>query len=88
MTRAISINRFLIVWYFRSGINLEIPLYANDCDLRNFPRKDDIVIFDINQLKATKEMKAVNIRLVEQKAPESGEKAKMRLGYIAALKDG
>jgi len=33
-------------------------------------------------------MKAVNIRLVEQKAPESGEKAKMRLGYIAALKDG
>lgn len=69
-------------------MSLEIPLHANDCDLRNFPRKDDLVIFDINQLKATKETKAVNIRLVEQKAAESVEKEKMKLGYIAALKDG
>jgi hypothetical protein len=75
-------------------MSLEIPLQANDCDLRNFPRKDDLVLFDINQLKATKETKAVNIRLVESKVNEStGEnvgtgKEKPRLGYIAALKDG
>jgi hypothetical protein len=43
-------------------MSLEIPLYANDCDIRNFPRKDDLVLFDIHQLKATKETKAVNIR--------------------------
>ena len=71
------------------GLSLEIPLYANDCDLRNFPRKEDLVIFDINQVKATKETKAVNIRLVEQKTSGSGEnKEKPKLGFIAALKDG
>ena len=69
-------------------MSLEIPLHSNDCDLRNFPRKDDLVIFDINQLKATKETKAVNIRLVEQKSSGSGDKEKPKLGFVAALKDG
>ena len=74
-------------------MSLEIPLHANDCDLRNFPRKDDLVTFDINQLKATKETKAVNIRLIESKSSsesstENTGKEKPRLGYIAALKDG
>ena len=85
-------------------MSLEIPLQANDCDLRNFPRKGDQVMFDINQLKATKETKAVNIRITESKMAEtrvsesqlaaaagSGEisgKEKPRLGYVAALKDG
>lgn len=82
-------------------MSLEIPLQANDCDLRKFPRKGDQVIFDINQLKSTKETKAVNIRLIESKNAEpkiselqaatGGEisgKEKPRLGYVAALKDG
>ena len=51
--------------FFSLGENLEIPLHANDCDLRNFPRKDDNVIFDISQVRATRETKAVNIRVVE-----------------------
>ena len=29
--------------YELNGLNLEIPLHANDCDLRDFPRKGDIV---------------------------------------------
>ena len=63
--------------YELNGSTLEIPLYASDCDLRNFPRKDDVVQFDINQSKATKETNAVNIIIVESPAAklEAAEKA-------------
>ena len=55
------------ILYELNGLNLEIILYANDCDLRSFPRKSDIVRFDINQCKATKETSAVNVVIVESK---------------------
>jgi cold shock CspA family protein len=55
--------------YELNGLNLEIPLHANDCDLRDFPRKGDIVRFDINQLKSTKETNAINIRIIETQHP-------------------
>lgn len=63
--------------YELNGSTLEIPLYASDCDLRNFPRKDDVVQFDINQSKATKETNAVNIIIIESPAAkrEAAEKA-------------
>ena len=31
------------ILYELNGLNLEIPLHADDCDLRNFPHKGDIV---------------------------------------------
>lgn len=77
--------------YDLNGLSLEIPLFASDCeDLKDFPHKDDIISFDINQSKATKETNAVNIRVIEspyaireaKKGPQSHQ------GYIAALKDG
>ena len=63
--------------YELNGSTLEIPLYASDCDLRNFPRKDDVVQFDINQSKATKETNAINITIMESPAAriEAAEKA-------------
>ena len=77
--------------YDLNGLSLEIPLYFTDCEnLRDYPRKDDIVKFDINQSKATKETNAVNIRIVE--SPHSQREAKRgpqtHQGFIAALKDG
>ena len=63
--------------YELNGATLEIPLYAGDCDLRDFPRKDDVVQFDINQSKATKETNAINITIIESPAAklEAAEKA-------------
>ena len=63
--------------YELNGSTLEIPLYANDCNLRDFPRKDDVVQFDINQSKATKETNAINIIIIESPAAklEAAEKA-------------
>ena len=63
--------------YDLNGSTLEIPLYAGDCDLRNFPRKDDVVQFDINQSKATKETNAINIIIIESPTTklEAAEKA-------------
>merc|ERR1711899_559880 len=58
--------------YELNGLSLEIPLHANDCDLRDFPRKGDIVRFDINQLKSTKETNAINIRIIETQHPRTG----------------
>ena len=65
------------ILYELNGSVLEIPLYARDWDLRNFPRKDDVVQFDINQSKATKETNAVNIIIIESPAAtlEAAEKA-------------
>ena len=31
------------ILYELNGLNLQIPLHANDCDLRQFPHKGDIV---------------------------------------------
>lgn len=88
------------VLYELNGLNLEIPLHAKDCDLRDFPRKGDIVRFDISQLKSTKETSAVNIRVIESQHPredivledevDSADKCtdEVQQGYIAALKDG
>ena len=58
------------ILYELNGQSLEIPLHAADCNLRNFPHKGDLVRFDINQNKATKETNAVNIIIVESKAPK------------------
>ena len=35
------------ILYELNGLNLEIPLHANDCDLRQFPHKGDIVRYVI-----------------------------------------
>jgi len=59
------------ILYELNGLNLEIPLHANDCDLRDFPRKGDIIRFDINQSKSTKETNAINIRIIESQHPRS-----------------
>jgi len=58
------------ILYELNGQSLEVPLHAADCNLRNFPHKGDLVRFDINQNKATKETNAVNIIIVESKAPK------------------
>ena len=65
------------IMYELNGSTFEIPLYASDCDLRNFPRKEDVVQFDINQSKATKETNAINIVIIESPAAklEAVEKA-------------
>merc|ERR1719391_1805718 len=55
--------------YELNGLQLSIPLYASDCDLRNTPKLGDKVQFNINQLKATKETNAVNIRILERANP-------------------
>lgn len=55
------------ILYELNGLNLEIPLHAADCNLRHFPRTGDVVQFDINQSKSTKETNAINIRIVESK---------------------
>merc|ERR1719347_1158563 len=52
--------------YELNGLQLAIPLYAEDCDLRNTPKMNDKVQFNINQLKATKETNAVAIRILER----------------------
>ena len=77
------------ILYELNGLSLEIPLYANDCSLRDFPHKGDIVQFDINQLKSTKETNAVNIRIIEttHKKPAIPDGTPQQ-GYIAAIKDG
>jgi cold shock CspA family protein len=53
------------ILYELNGLPLEIPLHANDCDLREFPHKGDVVRFDIKQLKSTKETSAVNVRIID-----------------------
>ena len=60
--------------YELNGLQLSIPLYAGDCDLRNTPKVSDKVQFNINQLKATKETNAVNIRILERANPVSENK--------------
>ena len=59
------------ILYELNGLNLEIPLHAKDCNLREFPHKGDVVRFDINQLKSTKETNAINVRVVESTHPKS-----------------
>merc|ERR1719193_3040683 len=54
------------VVYELNCLQLSIPLYAEDCDVRNLPRQGDQVQFNINQLKATKETNAVNVRIIER----------------------
>merc|ERR1719187_499 len=56
--------------YELNGLQLSIPLYSSDCDLRSTPKVNDKVQFNINQLKATKETNAVNIRILERANPE------------------
>merc|ERR1719347_20474 len=56
--------------YELNGLQLSIPLYSADCDLRSSPKVNDKVQFNINQLKATKETNAVNIRILERANPE------------------
>jgi len=60
--------------YELNGLQLSIPLYAGDCDLRNTPKVSDKVQFNINQLKATKETNAVNIRILERANPVAENK--------------
>ena len=72
--------------YELNGSTLEIPLYASDCDLRNFPRKEDVVQFDINQVKSTKETNAVNINIVESPAAQQ-EAAEKAAAEAAAAKE-
>jgi len=90
--------------YELNGLPLSIPLYATDCDLRATPRVNDKVQFNINQLKATKETNAVNIRIIERAQPtenkvepsspprekkeSAGRLGTPQRGYVAALKDG
>ena len=90
--------------YELNGLQLSIPLYATDCDLRATPKQGDKVQFNINQLKATKETNAVNIRILERASPQAaGDRASSparekkesqgrlgtpQRGYVAALKDG
>merc|ERR1719447_1600052 len=89
--------------YELNGLPLSIPLYATDCDLRATPRVNDKVQFNINQLKATKETNAVNIRIIERAQPvekvepaspprekkeSQGRLGTPQRGYVAALKDG
>ena len=79
------------ILYELNGLNLEIPVHGKDCDQRDFPRKNDIVRFDISQLKSTKETSAVNIRIIESEHPKEAEiheEDEIQQGYIAALKDG
>ena len=61
--------------YELNGLQLSIPLYAGDCDLRNTPKVGDKVQFNINQLKATKETNAVNIRILERANPVAETKS-------------
>ena len=63
------------ITYELNGSELEIPLYGSDCT--DIPRVEDMVRFDINQLKATKETNAVNITIMESPAAvrEKAEKA-------------
>ena len=61
--------------YELNGLQLSIPLYAGDCDLRNTPKVSDKVQFNINQLKATKETNAVNIRILERANPVADTKS-------------
>ena len=89
--------------YELNGLQLSIPLFATDCDMRATPRVNDKVQFNINQLKATKETNAVNIRIIERAAPadrpepsspprekkeSQGRLGTPQRGYVAALKDG
>jgi cold shock CspA family protein len=52
--------------YELNSVQLSIPVYAADCDARNPPHLGDKVQFNINQLKATKETNAMNVRVLEQ----------------------
>merc|ERR1719474_2329858 len=89
--------------YELHGLPLSLPLYATDCDLRATPRVNDKVQVNINQLKATKETNAVNIRIIERAQPvekvepaspprekkeSQGRLGTPQRGYVAALKDG
>ena len=72
--------------YELNGSTLEIPLYASDCDLRNFPRGEDVVQFDINQSKSTKETNAINIKIIESPAAKH-EAAEKAAAEVAAAKE-
>merc|ERR1719225_2164988 len=61
--------------YELNNLQLNIPLYAGDCDLRNTPKVGDKVQFNINQLKSTKETNAVNIRILERANPVAESKS-------------
>ncbi len=80
------------ILYELNGLSLEIKVHANDCSLREFPHQGDVVKFDINQLKSTKETNAVNIRILEttHKKPAAAlvVDGTPQQGYIAAIKDG
>ena len=63
------------ILYELNNLNLEIPLHAKDCNLREFPHKGDIVRFDINQLKSTKETNAINVRIIESTHPKTTQQS-------------
>ncbi|CAB4069183.1 Cold shock domain-containing protein E1 [Lepeophtheirus salmonis] len=88
--------------YELNSTMLEIPLRPKDFNFRKLQlTKGDFVVFDINQLKSTKETNAVNVRLIKDtneaestssttslSSSDSETNFKMKQGYVAALKDG
>lgn len=76
-----------------------VSYYAKDCDLKGLPRIGDKVEFNLCQVKRTKEVMAVDVRVESRASPGSGVRGSggglvssngspVLQGFVAALKDG
>jgi hypothetical protein len=70
------------VLYEINGVSLEIPLHATDVGVAGGVRKGDVVRFDINQVKATKETNAINVVVAER---TNGAGATVQVGRLLKL---
>lgn len=83
-----------MITYQVNGTKKNIPFYAKDVDVKQFPRFGDKVNFNISQVKRNKELIATNIEVIHSaqtngiKHSSRTNKEQIYQGFIAALKDG
>ncbi|XP_063227409.1 cold shock domain-containing protein E1-like isoform X2 [Bacillus rossius redtenbacheri] len=81
-----------VIQYQTNGTKKSLFFLPKDCDPKNLPRVGDKVEFNICQVKRSKELVAVDVKVVSKSTTKNGVSRANNLplyqGFIAALKDG
>nr|CAD7569383.1 unnamed protein product [Timema californicum] len=81
-----------VIQYQVNGTKKSIYFFPKDCDQKSLPHIGDKVDFNISQVKRSKELVAVDVKVVSKNQVKNGLGRSNSLplcqGFIAALKDG
>nr|CAD7424847.1 unnamed protein product [Timema monikensis] len=81
-----------VIQYQVNGAKKSIYFFPKDCDQKSLPHIGDKVDFNISQVKRSKELVAVDVKVVSKNQVKNGLGRSNSLplcqGFIAALKDG